>query len=72
MESSIGQATFDQAQAFKKSVAIGAVIIIFKYNLQGQQSGQDLSGLFIFSFFFFSETLIDILFSMYTATFHYY
>ncbi|CAL9090040.1 unnamed protein product [Musa acuminata var. zebrina] len=41
MESSIGQATFDQAQAFKKSVAIGAVIIIFKYNLQGQQSDSD-------------------------------
>lgn len=27
MDSSIGQAAFDQAQAFKQSVAVGAVII---------------------------------------------
>ncbi|CAL9129692.1 unnamed protein product [Musa textilis] len=57
MESSIGQATFDQAQALKKkSVTVGAVIIILKYDLQGQQSGLDPSGLFIFP-----ETSIDIL-----------
>ena len=27
MDSSIGQAAFDQAQAFKQSVAVGAVIV---------------------------------------------
>jgi signal recognition particle GTPase len=51
MDSSIGQAAFDQAQAFKQSVSVGAVIVT---KMDGHaKGGGALSALVFSSFGFF-------------------
>jgi signal recognition particle GTPase len=50
MDSSIGQAAFDQAQAFKQSVSVGAVIIT---KMDGHAKGGGALSASVFSAFFF-------------------
>jgi signal recognition particle GTPase len=49
MDSSIGQAAFDQAQAFKQSVSVGAVIIT---KMDGHAKGGGALSASVFSAFF--------------------
>ena len=49
MDSSIGQAAFDQAQAFKQSVSVGAVIIT---KMDGHAKGGGVLSALVFSAFF--------------------
>jgi len=49
MDSSIGQAAFDQAQAFKQSVSVGAVIIT---KMDGHAKGGGALSALVFSAFF--------------------
>jgi signal recognition particle subunit SRP54 len=48
MDSSIGQAAFDQAQAFKQSVSVGAVIIT---KMDGHAKGGGALSALVFSAF---------------------
>jgi signal recognition particle GTPase len=52
MDSSIGQAAFDQAQAFKQSVSVGAVIIT---KMDGHAKGGGALSALVFSAFFFTQ-----------------
>lgn len=48
MDSSIGQAAFDQAQAFKQSVSVGAVIVT---KMDGHAKGGGALSALVFSFY---------------------
>jgi signal recognition particle subunit SRP54 len=50
MDSSIGQAAFDQAQAFKQSVSVGAVIVT---KMDGHAKGGGALSALVFSSFGF-------------------
>jgi len=54
MDSSIGQAAFDQAQAFKQSVAVGAVIVT---KMDGHAKGGGALSAWVFLAVLYSLTL---------------
>lgn len=55
MDSSIGQAAFDQAQAFKQSVSVGAVIIT---KMDGHAKGGGALSALVFSAFCCNTALV--------------
>lgn len=67
MDSSIGQAAFDQAQAFKQSVSVGAVIVT---KMDGHAKGGGALSALVFSSFPCDSIFVLFSFPLHEYCFH--